>query len=51
MCSLCVHTGNKVEFNTVDFGPIETSNKIERTFNILATKLTVSATMLKLHEY
>ena len=32
-------------------GPVHTGNKVERTFNIRATKLTVSATMLKLHEY
>ena len=52
-----VHSGNRVEFNTVNFvesrlwrpccfGPVHTGNKVERTFNIRSTKATELATVL-----
>jgi len=51
------HWGDKVEFKTVDFveswqsrpccfGPVQTGDKVDRTFNIRATKSTKLATML-----
>jgi len=42
----------KVTKSTVSLWPsIRPGDKVERAFDIRATKLTVSATMLKLHEY
>ena len=44
------HTGDKVEFNAVDFvesrfGPVHTGDKVDRTFDIQTTKSTELATM------